>query len=213
MRKQLELNLNQGNWGGRRQGSGRKRLQSQGVAHRRREKVTTKTPLHINFKFKTSIRNKASLRLLKRAIINARTHGLRILHYSLQPNHVHLIIEAKDNNELTTGMKSLTVTFAKGLHKGRVQVQRYHLHVLKTIREVKHAIHYVLFNQQKHEKGTYSTIDGYSSILQLKVARELIKKFCLQEKMSLKVLRVESFHMDKERSYLAIMGLRQLVGP
>ncbi|WPU66418.1 transposase [Peredibacter starrii] len=149
-KKQLSLNLYQGKSGGRRPGSGRKRIHSKGVAHRIREKVTNRTPLHINFKYRTFIKNKYCLKLLKRAIINARAHGLRIIHFSLQSNHVHLIIEAENNDTLTKGMRSLTITFAKGLNKGKVQIERYHLHVLKTIKETKHAVQYVLFNQQKH---------------------------------------------------------------
>jgi hypothetical protein len=79
-------------------------------------------------------------------------------------------------------MRSLTITMAKGLGLGRVQVERYHLHVLKSIREVKNAIHYVLFNKQRHEKRKYSTIDHYSSLLLMENALTLIKKFAQEKK-------------------------------
>lgn len=69
----------------------------------------------------------------------------------MQTNHIHLIIEADHNDTLTKGMRSLTVTFAKGLKKGKVQLERYHLHVLRSLKETKNAIQYVLFNQQKHD--------------------------------------------------------------
>lgn len=118
--KQFNLNLYKGSRGGRRPGSGRKRIHSKGVAHREREKVSGRTPLHINFKFRTQIRNKLCLRLLKKAILNSRSHGLRVIHFSLQHNHVHLIVEAESNSVLTSGMRSLTVTFAKGLKLGKV---------------------------------------------------------------------------------------------
>jgi hypothetical protein len=62
---------------------------------------------------------------------------------------MHFIIEADNNRILEAGMRSLTVTLAKGIKKGKVQLERYHLHVLKTIRETKNAIHYVLFNEQR----------------------------------------------------------------
>ncbi len=148
--KQHTLNLFSGNKGGRRPGSGRKRIRSRGVAHRNRENVSARTPMHINFKYRTQIRNKKCLKLLKKPILNARSHGLRIIHFSLQSNHVHLIIECENNEMLTRGMRSLTVTFAKGLKAGRVQLERYHLHVLRSVRETKNAVLYVLFNQQKH---------------------------------------------------------------
>ncbi|MFP5492513.1 MAG: hypothetical protein ACLGG0_13495 [Bacteriovoracia bacterium] len=150
MAKQLKLNLFQGTRGGRRPGSGRKRIHSKGVAHRERENVQIRHALHVNFKYRTTIRHKRGLSLLKRAILNARKKGLDVIHFSLQSNHIHLILEAQDNAILTRGMRSLTVTIAKGLGKGRVQLERYHLHVLRSIRETRNAVHYVLFNEQRH---------------------------------------------------------------
>jgi hypothetical protein len=95
----------------------------------------------------------------------------------MQSNHIHLIIEAKDNSILSSGMRALTVTFAKGLKQGRIQIERYHLHVLKTKREVEHAVYYVAFNQQKHEKGTYTILDEFTSALaDLKMVKEYAKR-------------------------------------
>lgn len=206
--KQLSLNLNKGRWGGRRSGSGRKRIKSKGVAHRTRERVTGRSPLHINFKYRTSIRNKYCLKLLKKAIMNARSHGLRIIHFSLQSNHVHLIIESENNMTLTKGMRSLTITFAKGLNLGKIQLERYHLHVLKTIQETRNAVHYVLFNQQKHEKGTYSVIDEYSSLLCLENAMELIRAFSKKNKITLKLKRIDSWILDLNRSYILKQAMK-----
>lgn len=162
--KQIELNIYKGKWGGRRPGSGRQRKKSKGVSHSVRERVTAKNPLHINFKFRTHIRNKDSLRVLKRAIKNAGTHGLRVVHFSMQSNHIHLIVESTSNEVLTRGMRSLTITFAKGLKKGSIQIERYHLHVLRSLKETKNAVHYVLFNQQKHSNLKTAYMDEYSSL-------------------------------------------------
>lgn len=142
--------------------------------------------------------------------MNARSHGLKVLHFSLQSNHVHLIIEAPDNNLLTKGMRSLTVTFAKGLRQGKVQTERYHLHVLKTVAETKNAITYVLFNKQKHEKGTYSVIDGYTSITSLSYGLLLVRKFAKQSRMTLKLDRSHIEKMDQESSFLMKRALNQL---
>ena len=211
--KQLKLNLYQGSWGGRRPGSGRKRLHSKGVAHRTREKVNHRLPLHINFKFKTHIKNKFCLKLLKRAIMNARSHGLKVIHFSLQSNHIHLLIESESNEILTRGMRSLTVTFAKGLSRGRVQLERYHLHVLKSVKEARNAALYVLFNQQKHEKGTYSKVDGYSSLLSIARAREVIKNYALKEKVTLHIKQYEKWQPDREKSFLLKRGILQMICP
>lgn len=175
MAKQTELNLNKGKWGGRRTGCGRKRIHSKGVAHRKREKVSFKTPLHINLKVKVSIRNKICLTILKKAIKNSRSMGLVISHFSLQSNHIHLIVEASDNKTLTQGMRSFTITFAKNINRGRIQLERYHLHVLKTLMEVKNAVHYVLFNEQKHRKLKVAYVDQYSSLYLIKDLKRLAK--------------------------------------
>ncbi len=84
-------------------------------------------------------------------------------------------------------MRSLTNTMAKGLKLGRIQTGRYHLHVLRSVREAKNAILYVLFNQQKHIRGTCSTINDYSSVLSLENGIELVRKFAMRTKMTLKI--------------------------
>jgi hypothetical protein len=188
--------------GGFREGAGRKRIRSRGVAHDVREKISHRTPLHVNFKYKVSVRNKETLKILKHAINNARKQGLRVLHYSFQHNHIHLIVEADNNEILTRGMRSLTITFAKRLKKGRIQLERYHLHVLKTFREVKNAVHYVLFNEQKHDSGICSTVSEYSSLLSLRNCMELIRKFAVKKKISLKIDKGEFWKSDEARSYL-----------
>jgi REP element-mobilizing transposase RayT len=134
------------------------------VAHERRERVSLRTALHINFKVRFSIRNKVCLGHLKKAIQNARSHGLKVLHFSLQSNHVHLLVEAVDNEILTRGMRSLTVTFAKRMGRGRIQLERYHLHVLRTLQETKNAVNYVLFNHQRHTGSKTAHVDSFSSL-------------------------------------------------
>jgi REP element-mobilizing transposase RayT len=135
---------------------------------------------------------------LKRAILNSRKQGLKIVHFSLQSNHIHLIVEADNNQILESGMRSLTVTFAKGLSKGKVQIERYHLHVLKCLQETKNAVIYVLFNRQKHEKGTYSVVDEYASLFGME---EFIKQFARKYKMTIKRGKLEEHPLDHARSY------------
>ena len=207
---QTKMRLNGRRWGGLREGAGRTRVKSKGVAHSSREKVIQRTPVHVNFKYWIHLRNKDTLRLLKRSIQNARRHGLNVLQYSFQGNHIHLIIEADTNDILTRGMRSLTITFAKGIDRGRIQVERYHLHVLRTAREVKHALHYVLFNQQKHESGTCSTINDYSSILCLERGMELLRKFAKEKRITITIQKGDPWIPDPGRSYLYRKGLLNL---
>jgi REP element-mobilizing transposase RayT len=162
MNKHLSLNIFKGNHGGCRPNSGRKWIHSKGVAHRKSEVIKARHPLHVNFKFKANVRSKETLKTLKKSISNAFKHGLNIIHYSFQSNHVHLIIEGESTATLTKGMRSLTITMAKGLKRGRIQLERYHLHVLKTLAETKNAINYVLFNEQHHSgKNAHSEMTGF----------------------------------------------------
>jgi putative transposase len=154
---------------------GRKRLHSPGVAHQTRERVRGHTPLHINFKLqleKGSLRNKTVLKFLAKAIARARMKNLRVVHFSLQHNHVHLLVEAQNNVTLTRGMRALIISLVMRLNRywrkgGQRLKQRYHLHVLKTRREIINAYRYVRDNFHKHSgvfnHQTAKSRDPYSS--------------------------------------------------
>ena len=49
------------------------------------------------------------------AIKMAQRFGFHVIHYSLQGNHIHMIVEAKNNHALAAGMKSLVCRFVKSL--------------------------------------------------------------------------------------------------
>jgi hypothetical protein len=79
----------------------------------------------------------------------------RVVHYSIQTNHVHLIVEAAGKQALGSGMKSIGSRLARAVNRvfsrvGPVVDGRYHLRVLRTPREVRNAIAYVLLNVRKH---------------------------------------------------------------
>jgi hypothetical protein len=79
----------------------------------------------------------------------------RLVHFSIQTNHVHLIVEAASASDLASGMKSIGSRLARAVNRvfgrtGPVLADRYHLHVLRTPREVRNAIAYVLMNARRH---------------------------------------------------------------
>jgi REP element-mobilizing transposase RayT len=84
----------------------------------------------------------------------------RLVHYSLQGNHAHLIVEASDQHALGRGMMAigsrlaLAVNRVMGRKKGRVVADRYHARPLKTPREVRNALRYVLLNARRHAAVT-----------------------------------------------------------
>jgi hypothetical protein len=79
----------------------------------------------------------------------------RLVHYSIQGDHVHLIVEASSTRDLACGMKSIAARFARAVNRvfqraGRVLADRGHVHVLRSPREVRNAIAYVLLNARRH---------------------------------------------------------------
>ena len=152
------------NHGGARPGAGRKaKRRADGkrvhASHDRREKVVKSRPLHVTVNF---VEGLPSLRGegLAEAILEAlearpRGDGFRVVHFSLQSNHLHLICEAHDNAALTSGMRGLGVRIARAVNRflgrtGRVIAERFHLHVLRTMQEVRNAVRYVLQNAARH---------------------------------------------------------------
>jgi REP element-mobilizing transposase RayT len=81
--------------------------------------------------------------------------GFRLVHYSVQGNHLHFICEADDRRALARGMQGLAVRIARRVNRvagrrGRLFADRYHLHVLATPREVRNTLLYVLRNGVRH---------------------------------------------------------------
>jgi hypothetical protein len=81
--------------------------------------------------------------------------GSRFCHYSVQHNHVHVVVEAEDPVALARALQAMTIRIAKGLNKlmgkkGAVFADRYHARTLRTPTEVRNVIVYVLNNARKH---------------------------------------------------------------
>ena len=74
---------------------------------------------------------------------------------SIQADHLHLIVEASSSQDLACGMKSIAALIARAVNRvfarrGPVLADRYHRRVLRTPREVRNALAYVLLNVRKH---------------------------------------------------------------
>ena len=147
-------------WGGRREGAGRKRVRERkGVAHRKRAVLKARFPVHVTWRMQKQVwklRTRRCFGVLRRAFYaGANRFGFRLVHYSVQGNHVHLLVEANDEKALSRGMNGMGVRVAKGLNRvmgrnGQVLDDRYHAHILRTPTEVKRARDYLLQNARKH---------------------------------------------------------------
>jgi len=81
--------------------------------------------------------------------------GFRVVHYSVQTNHVHFLVEAGNRDLLSRWLGGLATRMARRLNRlwnrrGRVFADRYHDRILRTPREVRNALRYVLNNARKH---------------------------------------------------------------
>jgi len=83
--------------------------------------------------------------------------GCRVVHYSILGNHVHMLVEATNANGLGRGMKAVGARLARAVNRvfsrrGPVLLDRYHHRVLRTPREVRNALVYVLLNARRHAR-------------------------------------------------------------
>jgi REP element-mobilizing transposase RayT len=103
-----------------------------------------------------SLRSVRLVRELERSFAAACDRGrFRLAQYSIQNDHVHLIVEATSARDLASGMKAIGARVARAVNRvfqrrGPVLSDRYHLHVLRTPREVRNALAYVLLNTRRH---------------------------------------------------------------
>jgi REP element-mobilizing transposase RayT len=103
-----------------------------------------------------SLRRGVFVRALRRSFREACERGdFRVVHFSIQRDHLHLVVEAAGRRALGHGMKSVCARVARAVHRvfrrrGAVLLGRYHVRALRTPREVRHALAYVLLNVRKH---------------------------------------------------------------
>jgi REP element-mobilizing transposase RayT len=169
--------------GGKRKGAGRKPTRAgTWVGHHARPWHDHHHPVHVTLRVRRGVKNlrgyglvKTITESLRRAAQStdagpaARRETFRVVHYSIQPNHLHLIVEATSKLALARGMQGLASVLARRVNRklhrrGSLFGDRYHAHTLATPTEVRHAIVYVLKNYEKHsepipDRGT-APVDG-----------------------------------------------------
>jgi hypothetical protein len=93
--------------------------------------------------------------------------GFRVFEYSVQADHVHLLVEADHPTRFERGMRGLTIRIAKAVNRalvrvGRVWGDRFHARLIRTPREMRNALVYVLNNWRKHLPASHG-LDAKSS--------------------------------------------------
>ena len=156
--KQIEIEYR--THGGARAGAGRKPTGDKaGVRHTRRGKVGGAAPVLVTMKLLAGVanlRNQRRFRLVLRALRSASERlDTRIVEFSVQHDHVHLVVETTGARALSRAMQGLGVRLARALNRslgrrGKVFKERFHHRVLGTPRQVRNALAYVLCNARKH---------------------------------------------------------------
>src|SRR5215475_6835700 len=131
-----------------------------GVPHRARPFHDRNHPAHVTWRIAKGIPSLRKFLVARavgttfRAITESharRRTSFRIAHFSIQSNHVHLIVEAGSKTTLMKSLRGLGIWLARRVNErlerhGQVIAERYHARPLKTPREVRNAIVYVLQN-------------------------------------------------------------------
>jgi REP element-mobilizing transposase RayT len=141
------------------------------VAHAPREAFRAGCPVHVTLRIEgglPSLRRPATYRALVAAMGGgSERFGMRLVHWSVMSNHLHMLVEASGRAALSRGMQGLAIRLARSLNSwwgrsGRVFADRFHGRALRSPREVRAALHYVLANARRHGIATGGP-DPYSS--------------------------------------------------
>ena len=169
--------------GGARKGAGRKPApENVGLQpHHARPPFEARVPVHVTMR---AMRGVPAMRTqLVGAIILGEVarasakDGFRVLHKSIQDDHLHLIVEADDGQKLSRGMQRLASRIARLVNmivgrRGSLWRERYHRRDLSTPRQFRNALVYVLQNFRKHARPSEKAkrareLDAFSTALWL----------------------------------------------
>ncbi|HEY4394201.1 MAG TPA: hypothetical protein VGP64_09075 [Polyangia bacterium] len=141
------------------------------MPHDTRAKVDPRYPLQVTIRAVPGLPSLRSARVfgaLRRAIARASVDRFRVIHFSIQQDHGHFIVEGDEARRARGGMHGLAIRLALavnralGRRKGKVVGDRYHVRPLTTPRQMRTSMVYVLLNFRKHLKAP-AGIDPRSS--------------------------------------------------
>jgi hypothetical protein len=129
------------------------------MPHDTRAKVDPRYPLQVTIRAVPGLPSLRSARVfgaLRRTIARASFDRFRVIHFSIQQDHGHFIVEGDEASRARGGMHGLAIRLALainralGRRKGRVVGDRYHVRPLTTPRQMRTSMVYVLLNFRKH---------------------------------------------------------------
>src|SRR5688572_31880329 len=150
----LPIKKPKGTWGGKRPGAGRPRKKD-AKRHQARPELPKNTPVHVTLRVVKDVgrlRRPAPYAAIRRAVAACiGRRDFRIVHVSIQSNHIHLLVEADHKRALANGVRAFMIAAAQYLNaltgrRGTAFAGRYHATQLTTPKQVRHALAYVLNN-------------------------------------------------------------------
>jgi REP element-mobilizing transposase RayT len=176
---QGELDFREKTHGGRRDGAGRKKKPgNHDPAHRTRPKLRKDRPVHVVMRVGRDVprlRKGRAYQAIRRSLVRCLGNdAFRVCHISIQGNHLHFIVEAKDERALSAGMQRLNILTARALNrelgrKGSVFAFRYHATQITSPKQARHCLAYVLNNWRRHsedessQRAQLAALDPYAS--------------------------------------------------
>jgi REP element-mobilizing transposase RayT len=177
--------------GGKRPGAGRKPKNGRaGAAHKTRPILKARFPVLVTLRVHKDVRTlrkrlmyralrEATIALAKRELHDREGDAFRIVHISIQRDHIHMLVEADHKDALSNGMQRFQISAAKHINaavsikrterrRGSVFPDRFHQQILETPRQTRHALSYVLNNWRKHREDRLDVartwnVDPYST--------------------------------------------------
>jgi REP element-mobilizing transposase RayT len=173
--------------GGKRRGAGRPpKGKRPGAPHKARPFLHERYPVHVTLRAVSAVgklRRRCVYKAIREATLTtARREDFRIVHLSIQHDHIHLLVEAKHKEALARGMQGFQISAAKYINaaiskdrpgpprRGTVFPDRYHAVIITSPTQARHALSYVLNNWRKHQEDRKSpmsnwTVDWFSSAI------------------------------------------------
>ena len=135
--------------------------------HKTRAAFRKSEPLHVVARVVDAVgqlRTRETYHAIRKALVTTFTReNFRVVHLSIQNTHLHLLVEADHRTALAKGMQAFQISAAKHVNaaisrqrskrrRGTVFVDRYHAKIIRSPRQARNALSYVLNNWRKHRE-------------------------------------------------------------
>jgi REP element-mobilizing transposase RayT len=164
--------------GGKRRGAGRpSKGPRAGSPHKRRPFLHARYPVHVTLRVVnvvSNLRRRGVYRAIREATLTtARRENFRVVHLSIQRNHIHMLVEADHKQALAAGMQGFQISAAKHLNaaiskgrpgprrRGTVFPDRYHAEIITSPTQARHALAYALLNWRKHQEDQIAPFSAW----------------------------------------------------